>query len=234
MLLILKELAFRVLDTSNVSGAYVFRTLHSQGGTALLTTSRSSSAAIPAAKTMTASNRYCWAGTSVGERPIGWYRLLIETTSRDFEVYGCKAFTSVASLPSAVASRCIPIPRTAPAGNPKNRVPATAHPHWQRLRDDLHLLTLDNAETWLESPKNLDSCPEVTGRYVELWQPILVLAAWIDKLAAEGAMEKGLLSACTCIAPTQSRSTRPSAPWSRRGDQQMAQLLRTLAARVTF
>ena len=99
-------------------------------------------------------------------------------------------------------------------------MPSHCLPSLAATGSDLHLLTLDNAETWLELPKNLDSCPEVTGRYVELWQPILVLAAWIDKLAAEGATKKGLLRACRRIAPTQSRSTgqRASEPAGRPAD----------------
>ena len=111
VLLILKELAFRVLDTSNVSGAYVFRTLHSQGGTALFDDIDKFLCSHPSGENNDSLESILLGGYKRG----GKANRLVPVADRDyqprsFEVYGCKAFTSVASLPSAVASRCIPIP----------------------------------------------------------------------------------------------------------------------------
>jgi hypothetical protein len=68
---------------------------------------------------------------------------------------------------------------------PKRRIDADPV-GWQRLRDDLHILTLEHGPTWLDLSRKTDVCPAgVGGRGYELWQPLLALAWWLDERGAK-------------------------------------------------
>jgi hypothetical protein len=124
-------------------------------------------------------------GTATRLEPIGDSFRPVE-----FAVYGPKALASINSLPPALASRCITL-RMFKAGpdSPKPRCRIDAEPDtWQRLRDDLHALTLGNGLAWLTLPGRADACPSMLGRAFELWQPLLALAAYLEDRSATGLL----------------------------------------------
>lgn len=103
-----------------------------------------------------------------------------------FDIFGPKALACINNLPPALASRCIPIMmfRASPKSlKPRRRIDEQPH-LWQRLRDNLHIMALENGTMWLDLAKRSDVCPEMSGRHYELWQPLLALAAWIEEAGA--------------------------------------------------
>jgi hypothetical protein len=186
---ILLRLVFRPLSSSNMTGAALFRTLHSQGGCLLLDEAeRLKNTADPATCEILSMllAGYKRGGQATRLEPVGDNGF--KTVS--FDVYGPKALACIAGLPPALASRAIPVMmfRAAP-GSEKPRRRIDADPAgWQRLRDDLHALALEHSPTWLELPERTDVCPAMSGRDYELWQPLLAVAAWIELHGARGLL----------------------------------------------
>jgi hypothetical protein len=186
---ILARLVFRPLSSSNMTGAALFRTLHSQGGCLLLDEAeRLKNTADPATAEILSMllAGYKRGGTATRLEPLGdsGFKTL------SFDVFGPKALACIAGLPPALASRAIPVMmfRAAP-GSEKPRRRIDADPAgWQRLCDDLHALALEHGPTWLELPARTDVCPAMSGRDYELWQPLLALAAWIESHGARGLL----------------------------------------------
>jgi hypothetical protein len=108
-----------------------------------------------------------------------------------FDVYGPKALASIASLPEALASRCVRVGMfRAAADSPKPRRRLDESPDvWAELRDDLHALALEHGPTWLALAGRADVVPAMLGgRDYELWQPLLALAAWLEERGASGLL----------------------------------------------
>ncbi len=186
---ILSRLVFRPLSSSNMTGAALFRTLHSRGGVLLLDEAeRLKNTQDPAASEILSMllAGYKKGGTATRLEPVGDSGF--KTVS--FDVFGPKALACIAGLPPALASRAIPVTMfRSPPGSEKPRRRIDADPEgWQRLRDDLHALALEYGPTWLELPERTDVCPTMSGRDFELWQPLLALAAWIESHGAHGLL----------------------------------------------
>ncbi len=186
---VLSRLAFRPLSSSNMTGAALFRTLHSQGGTLLLDEAeRLRNTQDPGTAEILSMllAGYKKGGQATRLEPVG--ESGFKTVS--FDVYGPKALACVAGLPPALVSRCIPtIMFRAGPGSEKPRRRIDADPAgWQSLRDDLHALALEHGATWLELPARCDVCPAMSGRDYELWQPLLALAWWIEAAGARGLL----------------------------------------------
>ena len=185
---ILARLVFRPLGSSNMSGPALFRTLHAQGGTLLLDEAeRLKQTQAPEVQEILSMllAGYKRGGQATRLEPVGD---TFKTVS--FDVYGPKALACVAGLPPALASRAISLTmfRAAP-GSEKPRRRIDADPTgWQRLRDELHALTLEHGPTWLELPKRVEVCPTMSGRDFELWQPLLALASWVESHGARGLL----------------------------------------------
>jgi hypothetical protein len=187
---ILLRLVFRPLSSSNMTGAALFRTLHSQGGVLLLDEAeRLKNTTDPATAEIMSMllAGYRRGGTATRLEPVGDSGF--KTVA--FDVFGPKALACIAGLPPALASRAIPIMMfRSPPGSDKPRRRIDADPEgWQRLRDDLHALALEYGPTWLELPERADVCPTMSGRDYELWQPLLALAAWIESHGARGLLK---------------------------------------------
>ena len=187
---ILSQVAFRSYVTSNPSAAFLFRTMHSQGITWFQDEAeRLRDARDPAIGEINAMllAGYKRGGTASRLEPVG------ETFRPvSFQVFGPKALACIASVPPALASRCIPVMMfRAPPGSekPKRRIdadPAT----WERLRDDLHALAMEHGPAFLAMPGREDVCPSgIDGRHYELWQPLLALAAWIQDHGGGGLLK---------------------------------------------
>lgn len=189
---VLARLVFRALSSSNMTGAALFRTLHSQGGVLLLDEAeRLRNTQDPATGEILSMllAGYKKGGTATRLEPVGDSGF--KTVS--FDVYGPKALACIAGLPPALASRCIPVTMfRSPPGSEKPRRRIDAAPDdWQRLRDELHAMALEHGATWLELPQRSDVCPMMSGRDYELWQPLLALGWWLESHGARGLL--GLL-----------------------------------------
>jgi hypothetical protein len=186
---VLGRLAFRPLSSSNMTGAALFRTLHSHGGVLLLDEAeRLRNTQEPATAEILSMllAGYKRGGTATRLEPVGD---TFKTVS--FDVFGPKALACIAGLPPALASRAIPVTMfRSPPGSDKPRRRIDMDPAgWQRLRDELHAMALEHGPTWLELPSRTDVCPPMSGRDYELWQPLLALASWIESHGARGLLK---------------------------------------------
>jgi hypothetical protein len=187
---VLARLVFRPLASSNLTAAALFRTLHAAGGCLLLDEAerlkQSRDPDVSEILSMLLAG-YKRGGAALRLEPVGdSFRAV------SFDVYGPKALACIAGLPPALASRSIPITmfRAAPGSDkPKRRIDADPA-GWQRLRDDLHALALENGPTWLDLPGRADVVPSgLSGRDYELWQPLLAIAAFIESAGLPGLVE---------------------------------------------
>jgi hypothetical protein len=185
---LLARMVFRPLTTSNLTAACLFRALHNQGGILLLDEAERLRDASPDVADI---NSVLLAGYKRGGKALRLEPAGDTFKLAEFEVFGPKAIASIAGMPPALASRCIPLTmfRSPPSSvKPRRRLDGDPA-RWQSLRDDLHRLALENGDTWLDLAQKADVCPEMSGRQFELWQPILALAHWVESSGAEGLLE---------------------------------------------
>lgn len=187
---VLSRLVFRPMSSSNMTGAALFRSLHSQGGCLLLDEAeRLRNTRDPATGEILSMllAGYKRGGQATRLEPVGENGF----KTVNFDVFGPKALACIAGLPPALASRSIPIMmfRSPPGSEkPKRRIDADPE-EWEALRDALHVLTLEHGPTWLELSDRTDVClAGMNGRDYELWQPLLALAAWIEEHGARGLL----------------------------------------------
>ncbi|MCC7086399.1 MAG: hypothetical protein IT427_15470 [Pirellulales bacterium] len=190
---VLSRLTFRPLASSNLTAAALFRTMNDRGGTLLLDEAeRLRQGSDPATADLLSM---LLAGYKRGGRATRLEAVGDSFRTIEFDVFGPKALACIAGLPTALATRCIPVTMfRAPPGSEKPRRRIDGEPAaWQRLRDDLHSLALEHGATWLDLAERTDVCPSMSGRDYELWQPLLSLAAWIESHGAHGL--RGLVEA---------------------------------------
>lgn len=185
---VLSRLVFRVIQSSNMTAACLFRTLHEQGGTLLLDEAERLRDGSPEAGEL---RSILLSGYKPGSPALRLEKVGDGFQQVAFDVYGPKALASIANPPEALASRCIRLTmfRAGPdCPKPRRRIdadPAT----WQGLRDDLHALALEYGPTWIDLAGRSEVVPtDLAGREYELWQPILALAAWIESHGARGLL----------------------------------------------
>jgi hypothetical protein len=185
---VLSRLVFRPLASANMTAAALFRTLHEAGGVLLLDEAERLRDQTPDAGDI---RSILLSGYKVGTPAKrleasgdGKFRTLT------FDVFGPKAIAGIAALPEALASRCIRLVMfRAGQDSPKPRRRIDEQPEvWTGLRDDLHVLALENGPAWMELAGRENVCPAMSGRDFELWQPILGLAAWLDENGADGLL----------------------------------------------
>lgn len=184
---VLARLVFRPLQSSNLTGPALFRTLHNQGGTLLFDEAerlRQHTPDVDEIVSMLLAG-YRRGGRATRLEPVGdGFRTV------SFDVFGPKALACVTGLPPALASRSIPVMmfRARPdSPKPRLRVDANAE-QWDAIRNDLHCLALEHGPTWLKLAQRANVCPEMSGRDYELWQPLLALAEWIERDGADGLL----------------------------------------------
>jgi hypothetical protein len=186
---VLRQMVFRPHVSSNMTGASIFRTLHSQGGTLLLDEAerlRQSQDPSQAEVLSMLLAGYRRGGQATRLEPVGDTFKVVS-----FDVYGPKALACIAGLPPALASRCIPVMmfRAAPrAPQPKRRIDPDYF-RWQELRDNLHALAMQHGPTWLALRDDLDACRTISNRELELWQPLLALATWFESQGVTGLVK---------------------------------------------
>ncbi|MCZ6652963.1 MAG: hypothetical protein O7D91_08040 [Planctomycetota bacterium] len=189
LLRVLSRMVFRPLESSNLTCALVFRTLHENGGTLLLDEAERLRDGAPDAAEL---RSILLSGYKPGSPAMRLEKVGDTFKAVSYQVYGPKALAAIANLPEALASRCIRICmfRAAP-DSPKPRRRLDAEPHlWQAIRDDLHVTALEYGHAWLELSDRPDVVPaELAGRDFELWQPLLALAAWLQDSGADGLLK---------------------------------------------
>jgi len=183
---LLARLVFRAIESSNMTAACLFRTLHECGGVLLLDEAERLRDGSPEAGEL---RSILLSGYKRGSPAMRLEKVGDGFRRAEFDVYGPKALASIASLPEALSSRCIQLTmlRARPdSSKPRRRIDADAAT-WQALRDDLHAIALQNGATWLALASCADVVPStLAGRDFELWQPLLALARWLDDAGAGG------------------------------------------------
>ena len=186
---VLSRLIFRPLQSSSLSAAALFRTLHGKGGTLLYDEAERLKQNAPDVADITAMllAGYKRGGRATRLEPTGDGKF--ETV--EFQVFGPKAMACIRGLPLALSSRCIPVVMfRAASGSPKPRRRIDDYKErWETLRDDLHVLALDCGPDFLDLARQDDVCPKMSGRAFELWQPLLALASWVESCGADGLLE---------------------------------------------
>lgn len=187
---IIDRAAFRPLNTSNLTGPALFRTLHARGGTLIYDEAerlRQPTPEVGELNSMLLAG-YRKSGRATRLEPVGdAYR------SVSFDVYGPKVLACIAGLPPTLASRSIHITMFRCAeDSPKPARRVDADPaKWQAVRDDLHALALEYGPAWVELATRPGVVPAgVTGRNYELWQPLLALAEFVQDHGADGLLGK--------------------------------------------
>jgi len=186
---VLSRLIFRPLQSSSLSAAALFRTLHGKGGTLLYDEAERLKQNAPDVAEITAMllAGYKRGGRATRLEPIGDGTF----KTMEFQVYGPKAMACIRGLPVALSSRCITVVMFRAASGsakPRRRIDAYTE-RWQTLRDDLHALALDCGTDFLDMAQQDDVCPKMSGRAFELWQPLLALASWVECCGAAGLLE---------------------------------------------
>lgn len=184
---VLSRLVFRPLQSSNMTGAALFRTLHGKGGTLLYDEAERLKQRTPDVGEI---NSMLLAGYKQGGRATRLEPVNDTFRTVEFDVFGPKALACVRGLPGALSSRCIPVMMFRAAKDspkPRRRIDSYG-PRWEVLRNDLHALALDCGVEFLDLARRTDVCPAMSGRSFELWQPLLALASWIESRGADGLL----------------------------------------------
>lgn len=186
---VLAQLVFRVIQSSNMTAACLFRTLHEHGGTLLLDEAEKLRDGSPEAGEL---RSILLSGYKAGSPARRLEKIGDGFHQVAFDVFGPKAIASIANPPEALASRCLRIImfRAAP-DSPKPRRRIDADPAaWQAIRDDLHALAVEHGPAWIELARRSEVVPaSLAGRDYELWQPLLALASWLDAFGVGGLLQ---------------------------------------------
>lgn len=207
---LLTQLVFRPLTTSNLSNPALFRSLHSFGGVALLDEAerlRESRSPDVAELLSSLLAGYRRGGCATRCEPAGDGQFVM----RHYSTYGPKAVASINEPPTALASRCIPLPMfRSPKGSQKPRLrPEGDAKRWRMLRDAMHAVAMEHGGEWLSLPSRQDVVPEMSGRNFELWQPLLAIASWLEDRGAAGLLGVLQEHALRCIESSREASTPP-------------------------
>ena len=121
--------------------------------------------------------------------------------ARSFDVYSPKAIAGINHLPGALASRCISILmfRALPGSAKLRRRLDTPPVGWVELRDDLHALALTHGRQVVELARRMDLCEAMSGRDLEVWQPIHALAQLVEDSGATHLVEAVRRHTRACI-----------------------------------
>jgi hypothetical protein len=185
---VLSRLVLRPLGSSNMTAPCLFRTLHAQGGTLLLDEAeRLRDRSTESSETLSILLGGYKAGGKAHrlEKQGDSFRLVA------FDVYGPKAIAGISELPPALTSRCIRITMfKAGKNSPKPACRVDQEPErWKQLADDLHSFALAGGQQFVRAAQNLIFCEGISGRDMEVWQPILALAQLVQDAGADELVE---------------------------------------------
>lgn len=182
---VLSRVVFRPLPSANLTAPCLFRTLEAEGGTLLLDEAERLSDRSPAAGEILS---ILLSGYKAGNPARRLTKVGDNHQPRSFDVFGPKAIVAIASLPGALASRCIQVIMfRAPRGSASARRQIDEDKgRWRQLRDDLHCFSLSCGQDILLLAGRTDLCTELAGRDNELWQPIVGLAHLVETAGVAG------------------------------------------------
>lgn len=173
------------IHSSNLTAPSLFRTLHTQGGTVLFDEAERLNDKTPDAGEI---RSILLAGYKRGGQAMRLEKVGDGFQPTAFEVYGPKAIAGIASMPAALASRCIRIMMLRAGKNspiPKRRVDPSS-PLWTELRDDLHCMALTYGARLTAMAGWQPDSEHLNGRNLELWLPILSIATLIEDAGLKG------------------------------------------------
>jgi hypothetical protein len=186
---ILEQLVFRPTSTSNMTPACLFRTIHTRGGVLIYDEAEQLRQLTPevAEKMSVLLAGYRKGGTATRLEPVG-----DSFRSTQFQVFGPKVLACIAGLPPILANRTIATTMfrsDSESPKPRRRVD-TDLAEWESIRDDLHILALENGPTWISLAAWTDVVPAgIGGRAYQLWQPLLALGGWLQDRGADRLLE---------------------------------------------
>ena len=182
------QIIYRPLASSNMTAPCLFRTLDAQGGTLLLDEAERLKERSPEAAEM---RSILLSGYKVGGTAHRMEKSGESFRSVAFNVYGPKAIAGINDLTPALASRCICITMFKAGKNspkPSRRIDKDSQ-KWIALADDLHCFALTNGQRFVETAQEYISCEGISGRDMEVWQPIFALAKLVEKAGAIGLLD---------------------------------------------
>src|SRR5262245_12473752 len=191
LLAVLAKLVFGPHVSSNMTGPALFRTLHTQGGTLLYDEAERLREFTPEMQEL---RSMLLAGYKRGGRATRLDKVGETYQPTQFDVYGPKALACIQGLPPVLASRCIEVRllRAEPDSNRARRRIDGDDVRWQGLRDHLHSFALEYGPCFHQRAEDHQVVPaNVSNRNLELWQPLLALAALAESHGAGGLGPQG-------------------------------------------
>ena len=202
---VLKLLAYRPMATDNVSAAAIYRTLHNYGGTLLFDEAeRLRDTRSPDVSDV---NSMLLAGYQRGRGATRLEKIGDSFVTKSYNVYGPKAIACINGVVPALQTRCIEIATQRAAKDSPKPKRSLEDTDWQGLRDDLHVLTINNGPAWVEAARRRDIGKSLNGRDFEVWQPLLAIGAWFEKAGIDGLIELLLTTADSSIRDTATLRT---------------------------
>jgi hypothetical protein len=189
LLQLLNQLCYRPTLSSNLTAAATFRTLDGYGGTLILDEAERLAQSTPDVQEL---RSVLLAGYKRGSRATRLEAHGKAFRTASFDVYGPKVLGCIAGLPSALASRCIRIQmmRARHGSAVTRRRLDEDQTRFRDLKDAIYIFMLEHSSALVNHISNTThSLPEMSGRDVELWAPILATASWFETHGADGLRE---------------------------------------------
>jgi hypothetical protein len=184
---LLRELVYRPFSTDNISAAAIFRTLHANGGTMLL--DEAERLRDTKSPDIAEINSMLLAGYQRDRAATRLEKIGDGFKTVNYQVFGPKAIACINGVPPTLQSRCIEIVTQRAAKDslkPKRSMEST---DWQSIRDDLHVMSIDYGDDWIQASRRRDVGQSINGRDYELWQPLLALASWFESKGFDGLVK---------------------------------------------
>jgi len=174
LILLLQQLAFNAVLSSNISGPSLFRLTQSLRPTVLIDEAER----LSEPERLSDIRQLLLSGYKKGGYAIRSIGKEKKVPTR-FEVYSPKAIVSIHGLEEYVADRSIQIiMRRAPEDDPRNKRPIRENdPRFEKVRHELYSFALSN---WKPIQNLYDEIEieKITARELEIWKPILTLAEY--------------------------------------------------------
>lgn len=184
-----EQLAFNAINTANISDASIYRII--QGTRATLLLDENEKISDPEeAKTLI---NLVLAGFKKGAKVIrlekGKRNDFIPTK---FEVHCPKMIANIKGIhEEALKNRCIPFITTPTQSNKSNNYPTGEEPEWQSIRNGLYILMMNHWREIRDAKKEIVASDfGLNGYAFMLWQPILIIAKYLEKFIGKQPIEE--------------------------------------------
>jgi hypothetical protein len=182
-----RQVVFRPIVSSSMTASSLFRTIDQVDGTPLLDEAEALAGAGP--HNPLELHQILLSGNTRGGRVTRTEGDRVKMP-RSFHVYGCKCVASIRCPTGPFLSRCI-IQQMQRSKSDKCRLSVSADAeNWRKLRDDLHRIALAYGSEWLAMAKKPQTPDDFAARVYQLWNPLLTLAAWLERHGLAGACHR--------------------------------------------